>query len=264
MYLYICYHPYSTNRIIKHGLVFPISLVLVVSLAFSVEYSKGQSIPDVSKFTTRPDIGTEEEPTINDDAEEEQTIEDDEPEPESTDEEDNDTVTSAPPKRPFGTDLELKNLTGVQIEDGSPNATEDKRPRPSVGKLILASCEKNFPRDFIRTKYTVRFQPHTQCNVPGAIPGDNVVVSSTKLDDVYGWDCFAIAFSEVREVGVVRIGMTTNYIYDDGEREGICPGSGSLGPQGNVIFSIIVFQPLQDIVPSEELQTNDPNTFPLR
>lgn len=207
----------------------------------------------------QPDIGTEEEPTINDDAEEEETIEEDEPEP--TDEENNDTVTSVPPKRPFGTDLELKNLTGVQIEDGSPNATVDKRA--GVGKLILASCEKNFPRDFIRTKYTLRFQPQTQCNVPGAIPGDNVVVSSTELGDLWEWDCIAIAFSEVREVDVVRIGMTSNHIYSDGERSGICPSPQGY-PQGNVIFSIIVFQPLQDIVPSEELQRNEPDTFPLR
>jgi hypothetical protein len=237
--------------------MFPLSLVLVVSLAFSVEYSKGQSITDVSKFTTRPDIGTEEEPTINDDAEEEETVIDDEPEP--TDEEDNDTVTSVPPKRSFGSDVELKNLTLAPMEDLSPNATKDKRP--DVSKLILASCKKNFPRDLIRTGYTLHMQHQTQCNVPGAAPGDNVVVSNTELDDIWGWDCFAIAFSEVRKVDVVRIGMTPNHVFDDGDRLGLCPGG---IPSGNVTFSIIVFQPLQDIVVSEELQRNDPDTFPLR
>ena len=93
-FLYLCHHPYSTNRIIKYGLVFPLSLVLVVSLVFSVEYSKGQSITDVSKFSTQPEIGTEEEPTVKDDTEDEETIEDDVPEP--TDEEDNETVTNIP------------------------------------------------------------------------------------------------------------------------------------------------------------------------
>jgi hypothetical protein len=51
-----------------------------VSLAFSLEYSKGQGITDVSKFTTEPDIGMEEEPTIKDDTEEEPTKDDTEEE----------------------------------------------------------------------------------------------------------------------------------------------------------------------------------------
>lgn len=110
--------------------MFPLTCVLVVSLAFSVEYSQGQSITDVSKFTNETEIRSEEEETIKDYAEEEQTLKDDEPDPEPTDEEDNDTVASVTPKRSFGTDLELKNLTTAPLED------------VAVEKLIFASCYK--------------------------------------------------------------------------------------------------------------------------
>lgn len=91
--------------------------LLVVSLALNGEYLKGQSTSDVSKFSSRPDIGIEDEPTINDDAEEEETTEE-EDEPQPTDEEDNDTVTSVPPKGSFGTGgLGLDNLTTAPLEE---------------------------------------------------------------------------------------------------------------------------------------------------
>jgi hypothetical protein len=212
--------------------VFPLSLVLVVSLAFSIEYSKGQSITDVSKFSTQTEIGTEEEPTIEDDTEEEETIQDDEPEP--TDEEDNDTVTTVPLKRPTGTDLELKNLTTAPLEE--------------PGKLIFSSCQKDYPKPM----YASNINP-ISCNVPGASPGDNVVVSSTQLDYM---DCISIASSKVSKPNVVSILLLEEYL-DSGFTEGHkhTASCAWTGVRGTVIFSIIVFRPTEQGIlrPLEEL-----------
>jgi len=62
------------NRIIKNGLTFPLMFILVVSIIFNVQYSNAESIIQVSKFPTGPEIGTEEELTVKD--EEEPTVKD--------------------------------------------------------------------------------------------------------------------------------------------------------------------------------------------
>lgn len=217
--------------------------LLAVSLVFTGEYSKGQSTSDVSKFSTRPDIGTEEEPTINDDAEEEETMEDDETEP--TDEEENDTVTSVPPKRSFGADLGLDNLTTAPTEEPA--------------KLIFSSCQKDFPNP-IRAEDINRYRP-ISCNVPGASPNDNVVVSNTPLDPR---GCNFIASSRVSAPNNVSIllfdGRGTPESFVKGVERGGLHGHEAhcdrLWIKGTVIFSIIVFRPeVPDIIGSlEELQ----------
>ena len=166
---------------------------------------------DVSKFTTRPDIGTEEEPTIEDDTEEEETIQDDEPEP--TDEEDNDTVTTVPLKRPTGTDLGLDNLTTAPLKE--------------PGKLIFASCQKK------------GVSLRVDCDVRGATPGDNVVVSSTPLTSDLYYPCFRIQSSEVLKHDVVTI------------RTEAC--NGSPHDPDHVTYSIIVFRPMEFLGTLEEL-----------
>ena len=233
IFLYIYYLFYSTNRIIKYGLAFPLSLVLLVSLAFSVEYSKGQSMTDVSEFTTRPDIGTEEEeePTIKDDVNEEETIKDDakddlkvkedEPEPEPTNEEekDNDTVTTVPLKRPTGTDLGLDNLTTA--------------PGEGPGKLIFSSCKIYGPISWLSER----------CDVAGAMPGDNVIVSSTNLDGDNYYLCHWVRSAEILKPNIVTIRIQGCSDYQDTNNI----------PPDYVIFSIIVFRPMEFLRPDEEL-----------
>ena len=225
----------------------------MISLGFGIQYSKGQSITDVSKFTTRPDIGTEEEPTIKDDVEEEETIEDDETEPEPTDEEDNDTVTSVPPKRSFGPDLGLENLTTAPLEEPP--------------KLIFASCQIDFSS---RPGYPYPSEINKMaisCNVPGASPGDNVVVSSTALDT---YSCNDIVSSRVSEPNVVSILLQREddiefdgrHDHDNTKIHNPHYGHRHLtycerqGVTGTVIFSIIVFRPeVPDIIGTlEELR----------
>ena len=206
--------PLSTNRIIKYGLVIPLWLVLVVSLVFSAEYSKAQSITDVSKFTTQSDTGTEEEPTIKDDMEEEETREDDVPE--VADEEDNDTVTSVPPKQPAG--------SGLGIDDLSP--IEERVDE----KVIFASCKKNFLTPFYGSQIS--------CTVPGAAPGDNVFVTRN-IGGQDGW-CNFIVSSHVSKHNVVDIIFYDAYLTPYGGETPVCA---DVPMKGFVTFSIIVFRP---------------------
>jgi hypothetical protein len=87
------------------------------------------------------------------------------------------------------------------------------------------------------------------CNVPGATPGDNVVVSFTGIDR-YG--CNFITSSQVSGHNVVSI-IFYSYFQEDDGNEAWC---GNLRLVRNVTFSIIVFRPeVPDIIGTlEELR----------
>ncbi|MDW0282746.1 MAG: hypothetical protein QN720_09605 [Nitrososphaeraceae archaeon] len=130
------------------------------------------------------------------------------------------------------------------------------------GKLILGSCQKDFPTA-ISTSYINAYYP-ISCNVQGASPGDNVVVSSTPLGlgGGLGGVCSVVTSSSIKQPNVVSILLLTDPDAT-GQTEGhdhyvTCEGSKI---RGTVIFSIIVFRPTDlDIIGTlEELLKLFPN-----
>jgi hypothetical protein len=257
MFIFIRCISNSTNTKSKNGILFSLLSIIVAILGSGIQYSGAQDILPVSSEpgkietpnlspSTKDENGEEpkpqkeepsgvgegkpevqgEEPTVKSDGKpevqgEEPTVKSDgKPEvqgEEPTDEVDNDTVTSAPLKRPTGTDLGLKNLTVA--------------PGEGPGKLIFASC----------IKYHVSWLSN-RCDVAGAMPGDNVIVSSTPLDgDIY-YLCHWIQSAEIPKPNIVIIYMQGCEDYEDVNNL----------PPDYVIFSIIVFRPGLDILKATE------------
>lgn len=99
--------------------------------------------------------------------------------------------------------------------------------------MIFASCKKNF----LTPKASDQHPITINCNVQGATPGDNVVVSSTSLN---WWGCNFITSAQVSKHNVVSIAVYALYFAEPDGTDSFC---GMEVMERFVTFSIIVFRP---------------------
>ena len=97
-------------------------------------------------------------------------------------------------------------------------------------KVIFASCKKNF--------LTYFYGRQISCNVPGAAPGDNVVVTKNSGEN---WGCNFITSAQVLKHNVVSIMFYDGYVIP--AEGGPAPFCSTVHMKGFVTFSIIVFRP---------------------